>query len=163
MAIVRSFDFRSPPMGRPAYTEASSKWWGIVSSASSLARRPNSKRPHFEVFSVYAGSLKCKISSKWPIFPKYPSYATVSTLAFVSEEMIESSHSFRPNRTTEKPSGVEVCLVTNQVQQQFDKAVEAGAIPVVKPAQKPWGQLVSYVRDNNGCLVEICSPVESAS
>ncbi len=40
-------------MGRPAYTEASSKWWGIVSSASSLARRPNSKRPHFEVFSVY--------------------------------------------------------------------------------------------------------------
>jgi lactoylglutathione lyase len=24
---------------------------------------------------------------------------------------------------------------------------------------KPWGQKVSYVRDLNGCLVEVCSPV----
>ncbi len=37
--------------------------------------------------------------------------------------------------------------------------VDAGAIKVVKPAQKPWGQIVSYVRDNRGFLVEICNPI----
>jgi hypothetical protein len=26
--------------------------------------------------------------------------------------------------------------------------------------EKPWGQKLGYVRDLNGCLVEICSPVK---
>jgi len=30
----------------------------------------------------------------------------------------------------------------------------------VKPMKKPYGQTVSYVKDNNGCLVEICSSIE---
>lgn len=34
------------------------------------------------------------------------------------------------------------------------------AISVVKPTQKPWGQIVSYVKDNNSCLVEICNSTE---
>ncbi|MFO0110274.1 MAG: VOC family protein, partial [Alphaproteobacteria bacterium] len=33
------------------------------------------------------------------------------------------------------------------------------AAPLKKPEQKPWGQTVAYVRDLNGFLVEICSPV----
>ena len=86
-----------------------------------------------------------------------------TTLAFVSEEMAKDSHSFRLNRTTEKPPGIEISLVTDHVQKQFDQSVEAGAIPVVKPTQKPWGQLVSCVKDNNGCLVEICSPIDIPS
>lgn len=36
------------------------------------------------------------------------------------------------------------------------------AISVVKLTQKPWGQIVSYVKDNNGCLVEICSSTEAS-
>lgn len=84
-----------------------------------------------------------------------------TTLAFVSEEMIKNSHSFRPNRKTEEPAGIEISLVTKHVQKQFDKAIKAGATPVVKPQKKPWGQEVSYVKDNNGCLVEICSSIES--
>ena len=41
-------------------------------------------------------------------------------------------------------------------------ALAAGATAVRAPAKKPWGQIVSYVRDNNGFLVEICSPVTAA-
>ena len=92
-------------------------------------------------------------------------YAEMETgqtaLAFVSEEMIKTSHAFRPNRKTEKPSGIEISFVTDHVQKQFDKAIKAGATSVIQPTKKPWGQEVSYVKDINGCLVEICSPLES--
>ena len=54
---------------------------------------------------------------------------------------------------------VEIALVTGDVPTAFAHAVEAGAMPVAEPNEKPWGQTVSYVRDNNGFLVEICSPV----
>lgn len=55
---------------------------------------------------------------------------------------------------------VEVGLVTHDVQAAFDKAVAAGAVVVTKPSAKPWGQIVGYVRDNNGFLVELCTPIE---
>lgn len=57
------------------------------------------------------------------------------------------------------PPPAEIAFVTDDVQAAFDKAVAAGARRVSEPAKKPWGQVVSYVRDNNGFLVEICSPV----
>ena len=83
-----------------------------------------------------------------------------TTLAFVDEKFVQELLPFRPNRHLEEAAGIEISLVTDHVEQQFDKAVKEGAICVVKPVQKPWGQTVSYVRDNNGCLVEICSPIE---
>ncbi|HNC99272.1 MAG TPA: VOC family protein [Myxococcota bacterium] len=55
------------------------------------------------------------------------------------------------------PPGIEVGFTTNDVAGHFQRAVAAGASPVLAPVQKPWGQIVSYVRDNNGFLVEICS------
>lgn len=54
---------------------------------------------------------------------------------------------------------MEVCFVTDDVSAAFRKAVGAGAEPLAEPKQKPWGQTVSYVRDNNGFLVELCTPV----
>lgn len=91
----------------------------------------------------------------------YAEMETGSTaLAFVSEEMIQTSHAFRPNRKSEEAAGIEISLVTELVQQQFESAIQAGALSVVEPIKKPWGQIVSYVKDNNGCLVEICSPIE---
>jgi hypothetical protein len=30
---------------------------------------------------------------------------------------------------------------------------------VAEPTQKPWGQTVAYLRDNQGFLIEICSPL----
>jgi len=78
-------------------------------------------------------------------------------LAFAAKKMLhQPAHYASPEG---KVLGVEIALVTDKVQAAFDKAVAAGAMAVSKPEQKPWGQTVAYVRDNNGFLVELCTPV----
>jgi uncharacterized glyoxalase superfamily protein PhnB len=54
---------------------------------------------------------------------------------------------------------VELGFVTDDVEAAYTQAVDAGASAVSPPRAKPWGQIVSYVRDINGFLVEICSPI----
>jgi uncharacterized glyoxalase superfamily protein PhnB len=83
-----------------------------------------------------------------------------TTLAFASEELA-STHGFEfaPTRTDSAPPSVEVAFITDDVQSSYTAALKAGARSVTPPEKKPWGQTVSYVRDNNGYLVEICSPV----
>lgn len=58
------------------------------------------------------------------------------------------------------PLGVELAFVTNDVAAAYARAVAAGAIPIKPPVEKPWGQLVAYVRAREGSLIELCSPVE---
>ena len=91
----------------------------------------------------------------------YAELATGDTaLAFASETLRAANGvETLDNRPSAKPAGVEIALVTNDVQSAYDNAVSAGAAPLKKPEQKPWGQTVGYVRDLNGFLVEICSPV----
>ena len=57
------------------------------------------------------------------------------------------------------PLGMEIALVTEQVAQAHARALAHGAVSLVEPLVKPWGQTVSYVRCPDGTLVEICSPV----
>jgi lactoylglutathione lyase len=57
------------------------------------------------------------------------------------------------------PLGFEVALVTPDVPALYSRALTAGARPVSAPETKPWGQTVAYVRDNNGYLVELCTPL----
>ena len=57
------------------------------------------------------------------------------------------------------PLGFEVALVTADVAGLYARAVKAGAASVSAPEAKPWGQIVAYVRDDNGFLVELCSPL----
>lgn len=82
-----------------------------------------------------------------------------TTLAFVNENFAMDSLQFRLNRLQEPAAGAEIAFVVANVEEQFKQAIDAGATEVVKPIQKPWGQIVSYVRDNNGFLVEICNPI----
>ena len=89
-------------------------------------------------------------------------YAEMETgataLAFVQEDFAASNGlAFRTNRGSEPPAGAEVGLVSADVAASFKTAIAAGAVCVVAPMQKPWGQTVSYVKDCNGVLVEICS------
>ena len=90
-------------------------------------------------------------------------YAELETgataLAFADEAMVAASHGFRRNRPRDEAAGAEVGFVTGDVPASFRRAVAAGATPLVEPTTKPWGQVVSYVRDLNGVLVEICSAV----
>lgn len=78
-------------------------------------------------------------------------------LAFAAKKMMhEPAHFASPDGTV---LGVEIALTTSDVQAAFDQAVAAGAKPVSKPEHKSWGQIVAYVRDNNGFLVELCTPM----
>ena len=60
-----------------------------------------------------------------------------------------------------KPLGMEIALVTTNVAAAHRQAVASGAIELSAPVQKPWGQVVSYVRAPDGCLIELCTPVGS--
>lgn len=83
-----------------------------------------------------------------------------TTLAFASVELATSNGvPFVPANPKGSPPAVEVALVTEDVAGAFAVAVKAGAAPVAEPKQKPWGQTVGYVRDLNGFLIEICSPL----
>jgi len=91
-------------------------------------------------------------------------YAELETgataLAFVDEAFVtQTCPSFRRNRCDEEPAGAEIGLVVDDVQAAFDKAVKAGAQAYLAPLRKPWGQTVSYVRDCNGFLIELCSKI----
>lgn len=82
-----------------------------------------------------------------------------TALAFASEDMrTMNGVETHDNRITSKAAGAEIAFVTNDVQKAYDHAIAAGAHPYKKPEQKPWGQIVGYVRDLNGFLVELCSP-----
>ncbi|MDO8774492.1 MAG: VOC family protein [Burkholderiaceae bacterium] len=57
------------------------------------------------------------------------------------------------------PLGVELAFVTEDVVAAYAKAVAAGAIAIKPPVEKPWGQVVGYVRATEGSLIELCSPM----
>lgn len=92
---------------------------------------------------------------------EYAEMETGSTaLAFASERLAEANGiAIRPNTLRDVAAGIEICLVTDAPEAAYEHAVASGAVPVKPVERKPWGQDVSYVRDLNGCLVEICSPV----
>jgi lactoylglutathione lyase len=82
-------------------------------------------------------------------------------LAFAAKAHVASLFAIpiQPSGPGHAPAPVEIGLVTDDVPAAFDKAVAAGAVAVSEPAKKPWGQIVGYVRDNNGFLVELCTPI----
>jgi catechol 2,3-dioxygenase-like lactoylglutathione lyase family enzyme len=92
----------------------------------------------------------------------YGEMETGSTaLAFATHGLGESNlpNGYVRADSSKIPLGVEIALVTDDVAASHAKAVSEGAISLKEPAQKPWGQTVSYVRCPDGTLVELCSPV----
>jgi lactoylglutathione lyase len=92
-------------------------------------------------------------------------YAELETgdtaLAFVSRGKAGESlpGGFRAIEPDKPPVGMEIALVTADVAGAHARAVAAGAVEVAPPTTKPWGQTVSYVRDPDGTLVELASPM----
>ena len=92
-------------------------------------------------------------------------YAELDTgataLAFASDELGASNFPSGYRRTTPDapPPAMEICLISHDVSSAFDRAVAAGAVALSEPAEKPWGQTVAYVRDADGVIVELATPV----
>ncbi len=86
-----------------------------------------------------------------------------TTIAFASHELGNSNFKkgFIPSQIDQKPFGIEMAFTTEQIDEDFEKAIKAGAIVESPLIQKPWGQKVGYLRDINGFLIEICTPIKA--
>ncbi len=85
-----------------------------------------------------------------------------TALSFVQEDQATSvlGNEFHTKRPERPPVGAEIAFVTTDVAGAFQKAVEEGAVSLLAPTEKPWGQTVAYVRDCNGFLVELATAME---
>ena len=84
-----------------------------------------------------------------------------TTLAFASHEMgdMNLEGKYIKANVKDNPFGIELAFVTEDVVSAYSKAVESGAVPIKEPEEKPWGQLVGYVRAVDGSIIELCSPI----
>ena len=90
----------------------------------------------------------------------YAELETGSTaLAFADETFTPSKAVIVPNRPEARAAAAEVGLIVEDVAWAHTQALKAGAVDVVQPTVKPWGQTIAYVRDLNGFLVELCTEV----
>ncbi len=84
-----------------------------------------------------------------------------TTLSFASIPLAKSNLTagFTESSLANKPFGIEIGFTTENVEETVLKALNAGAVIVENPKTKPWGQIVAYVRDLDGFLIEICTPM----
>ncbi len=84
-----------------------------------------------------------------------------TVLAFASHAMGEMNldGQYQKADPNSAPLGVELAFVTDNVASAYAKAIAAGANPIKAPVEKPWGQVVAYVRAREGSLIELCSPI----
>ena len=82
-------------------------------------------------------------------------------LAFASHELVKMhlEQGFVGASPEKAPLGFEIALVTTDVAALYDRAVKAGATALSEPTARPWGQTVAYLRDKDGHLVELCTPL----
>jgi uncharacterized glyoxalase superfamily protein PhnB len=68
-----------------------------------------------------------------------------TTLAFASHAMggMNFGANFVPVSANVTPPGIELAFITDDVSSAYAKAIAAGALPLLAPVQKPWGQMVA--------------------
>jgi lactoylglutathione lyase len=85
-----------------------------------------------------------------------------TTLSFASKKLAVQNlkDGFIESNLEEKPFAIEIGFITDNVGELVQKATSFGAVLVKEPTRKPWGQIVAYVRDLDGFLIEICTEVQ---
>lgn len=85
-----------------------------------------------------------------------------TTLSFASKNLANQNlkDGFIQSNLENKPFAIEIGFITEDVGELVQKATSFGAVLVTEPTKKPWGQVVAYVRDPEGFLIEICTPVQ---
>ena len=80
-------------------------------------------------------------------------------LSFAVKSLAQSNlkDGFMESDLAKQPFGIEIGFTTDDVEGTISQSVTAGAILIEEPRTKPWGQVVAYVRDLDGFLIEICS------
>jgi lactoylglutathione lyase len=109
-------------------------------------------------FYERAFGLKRRFADPKGEYAEMETGATV--LAFSAHSLVDRLGTHAEPAAGAAPHGFEIALVTDagSVEAAWRRAVEAGAVPVKPLERMPWGQLVGFVRDPDGFLVEICTP-----
>jgi len=83
-------------------------------------------------------------------------------IAFASKDLANSNlkNGFQASNLQDKPFAIELGFVTDDVQVTMAQAIAAGATLAQEPIEKPWGQTVAYIRDIDGFLIELCTPIQ---
>mgnify|MGYP001594948661 CR=1 FL=1 len=84
-----------------------------------------------------------------------------TTLSFASVKLAEGNlkNGFTESSNKNKPFAFEIGITTDNVEKLYDHAIKSGAIAEMPAKHKPQGQTVAYVRDIDGFLIEICTPI----
>ena len=112
-------------------------------------------------FYEKAFGFKCKFITPEKDYAELLSGET--TIAFASIELGKSNFKkgFERISRSKNPFGVEMAFTTENIESDFKRAIKEGAIEFESIVEKPWGQKVGYLRDNNGFLIEVCTPINT--
>lgn len=84
-----------------------------------------------------------------------------TTIAFARHDLASSNFKEKYQKVnSEELFGIELGFTTTSIETDFKQALTAGATLVEAVVEKPWGQKVGYVKDMNGFLIEICTPMK---
>ena len=85
-----------------------------------------------------------------------------TTISFASKKLAAQNlkDGVIESNLEDKPFAIELGFITDNVGELVQKATSFGAVLIKEPTQKPWGQIVAYVRDLDGFLIEICTEVQ---
>ena len=86
-----------------------------------------------------------------------------TTIAFANFKLGDSNFKkgFAASKLREKPFGIELAFTVLEVEKVMENAIKNGAKLLEETVTKPWGQQVGYLRDINGFIVEICTPMQN--
>ena len=84
-----------------------------------------------------------------------------TTIGFANHQLgkMNLSNGYLRADNRELPLGMELVFVTQDVAEVYKKAIAEGGIALEPPQIKPWGQTVAYLRDSQGTLIELCTPM----
>ena len=84
-----------------------------------------------------------------------------TTLSFAESGLAKSNlkDGYIESNINNRPFAIEIGFSSDDVAGTFRKAIDEGAVAEAAPQLKPHGQTVAYIRDPDGFLVKICSPM----
>jgi lactoylglutathione lyase len=66
---------------------------------------------------------------------------------------------FDAHGADKQPLATQISIVSDAIEPLWDKALAAGATGISAPAKMPWGQTWAQMRDPNGVLVSLATPL----
>jgi len=84
---------------------------------------------------------------------------TILSFASVALAKTNLKAGFIASSLQNKPFAQEIGFTTDHVEEVYENALKAGAVAETPATFKSHGQTVAYIRDLDGFLIEICTPM----